>query len=210
MLASSKVIVAELFRDNPAEIAAYLTEIFAENDHKAAQIGLSLVMQGQNVQMLAQDAGLRRDALYRTFGGRIDPQLSRVLKLFDVLDVRACVVPKAPSEAQSAPNSTTSAALQASAVRLTQAFEGNCFAEALLALKEVALSQNVSALARASGLERRSIYKTFGGTVDPELGRILKLFRAMQLRFIVMALPRKPKSPRPKLGRPPHASKQSK
>ena len=202
MLASSKVIAAELFRDNPAEIAGYLTEIFVENDHKAAQIGLSLVMQGQNVQMLAQDAGLRRDALYRTFGGRIDPQLSRVLKLFDALDVRACVIPKAPSEAQSEPSSTASAARRASAVRLTQAFEGNCFGEAVLALKEVALSQNVSALARASGLERRSIYKTFGGTVDPQLSRVLKLFGAMQLRFVVMALPHRSKSTRPKLGRP--------
>jgi probable addiction module antidote protein len=209
MLASNKTIMAELFRDNPAEIASYITERFAKNDAAAARKSLSLVTQGQNVQMLARDAGLRRDTLYRTFGGRIDPRLSRVLRLFDALNVQASVAPPAPCAAQTALSSTAPGELQALAVQLTQAFEGNRFGEAVLALKEVALSQNVSALARASGLQRRSIYKTFGGTVDPELSRILKLFGAMQLRFVVTALPPKPKLPRPKLGRPSNASKQS-
>ncbi|MET4277375.1 MULTISPECIES: transcriptional regulator [unclassified Bradyrhizobium] len=200
MLASNKTIVAELFRDNPAEIAAYLTEKFAKNDYVAARTSLGLVMQGQNVQMLARDAGLRRESLYRTFGGRIDPQLSRILKLFDALNVRACVVPSSPSDPQT---TTAPGAVEAFAVRLTQAFEDNHFDKAVRGLKEVALSQNVSVLARASGLERRSVYRTFGGTVDPQLSRILKLFDAMQLRFVVMALAPRPKSNRPKLGRPP-------
>jgi probable addiction module antidote protein len=201
--------LAELYRDNPAEIAIYLTEKLRENDFDAARTSLSLVMRAQNVQMLARDAGLRRDTLYRTFGGRIDPQLSRILRLFDALNVQACVMPADPSDRQTGISSSAAKTPEAFAKELTQAFAGNRFGEAVLALKEVALSHNVSALARASGLQRRSIYKTFGGTVDPELSRILKLFGAMQLRFVVTALPHKPKLPRPKLGRPSNASKQS-
>lgn len=200
MLANSKAILAKLFRDNPAEIATYLTEKFEGSDFDAVRAGLGLVMQAQNVQMLARDAGLRRDTLYRTFGGRIDPQLSRMLRLFDGLRVQACVVPADPSDAQNA--SVAIDAARTYAKRLNQAFADNRYDEAVLALREVALSQSVSALARASGIPRRTIYKTFGGNVDPQLSRVLKLLAGLQLRLTVIALPHRPRPPRPKLGRP--------
>lgn len=206
MRTDNKAILAELFRDNPAAIATYLTEKLSENDFDAARTSLSLVMQAQNVQMLARDAGLRRDSLYKTFGGRIDPQLSRILKLYDALNVRAGVVPANPSGAPTNAPSTMADASNASAEQLTEALAGNRFNQAVLALRDAALSQNVSALARASGLQRRTIYKTFGGTVDPQLSRILKLFAAMQLRFVVVPLPHRSRPPRPKLGRPSKAS----
>lgn len=209
MLASNKAILSDFFRDNPAAIANYLTEKMKENDFDAARTGLSLVMRAQNVQMLARDAGLRRDALYRTFGGRIDPQLSRVLRLFDALNVQACVVRADPSEVQSTPSWTAPDAFEGFAKRLTQGFASNRFEEAVLALKEAVLSQNVSALAREAGIERRSMYKTFGGAVDPNLSRILKVLAAMQLRLLIVALPHRSGLPRPKLGRPSKAPKAS-
>ncbi|MGY3549420.1 MULTISPECIES: helix-turn-helix domain-containing transcriptional regulator [unclassified Bradyrhizobium] len=206
MLTSNKAVLAELFRDNPAAIASYLTEKMSENDLDAARTGLSLVMQAQNVQMLARDAGLRRDTLYRTFGGRIDPQLSRMLKLYDALNVEAGVVPANPSEGLSRPSSMIAETSNSFAQQLTKALAGNRFNETVLALREVVLSQNVSALARASGIQRRTLYKTFGGSVDPQLSRILKLFTAMQLRFVVVPLPPRSRPPRPKLGRSSKAS----
>ncbi|WP_369722542.1 DNA-binding protein [Bradyrhizobium sp. LLZ17] len=210
MLASNKAVLAELFRDNPAAIASYLTESMKKNDFDAARTSLSLVMQAQNVQMLARDAGLRRDTLYRTFGGRIDPQLSRILRLFVAVNVQAGVVLADPSEKQTAPGWAALDASEAFAKRLTQGFAGNSFEEALLALREAVLSQNVSALARAAGIERRTMYKTFGGAVDPHLSRILKVLAAMQLRLLIVALPHRSELPRPKLGRPSKASKTSK
>lgn len=209
MLASNKAILADFFRDNPAAIAHYLTEKMKENDFDAARTGLSLVVRAQNVQMLARDAGLRRDALYRTFGGRIDPQLSRILRLFDALNVRACVVRADPSEVQNAPSWTAPSASEGFAKRLTRGFANNRFEEAVLALKEAVLSQNVSALAREAGIERRTMYKTFGGAVDPNLSRILKVLAAMQLRLLIVALPHRSAPPRPKLGRPPKAPRAS-
>lgn len=207
MLASNKAILAELFRDNPAAAAIYLTEKMKENDFIDARAALSRVMQAQNVQMLARDAGLRRDTLYKTFGGRIDPQLSRILRLFDALNVQARVVRADPSEAHSAPSGTAPDASEGFAKRLTQGLASNRFEEAVLALKEAVLSQNVSSLAREAGIERRTMYKTFGGAVDPHLSRILKVLAAMQVRLLVVPLPHRSGLPRPKLGRPPKAPK---
>ena len=83
----------ERFRDRPDMIASYLTDAFAENDLECATLALNHVLRAQNVQAIAREAGLRRDKLYRTFGGKVDPQLGRLLKLFAALNVRFEVVP---------------------------------------------------------------------------------------------------------------------
>ena len=83
----------ERFRDRPDMIASYLTDAFAENDLECVTRALNDVLRAQNVQALAHEAGLRRDKLYKTFGGRVDPQLGRLLKLFAAMNVRVEVVP---------------------------------------------------------------------------------------------------------------------
>jgi probable addiction module antidote protein len=87
-----------LFRDNKEVIAAYLTAAFAKNDLSEVRLALRLILRAQNVQAIAREAGLRREKLYRTFGGEVDPQLGRVLKLFSALNVRFTVVPMATPE----------------------------------------------------------------------------------------------------------------
>jgi probable addiction module antidote protein len=81
------------YRDNPEAIASYLDELFAENDFPQILLGINRVMRAQNVQAIAREAGLRRDRLYKTFGGEIDPQLGRVMALFEGFGVRLAVVP---------------------------------------------------------------------------------------------------------------------
>jgi probable addiction module antidote protein len=85
--------LAKQFRDNPQEVAAYLTEMFLENDLEAATSALGRVLRGQNVQALARESNMRREKLYGSFGGVVDPTLGRVLKLFNGLGVRFAVVP---------------------------------------------------------------------------------------------------------------------
>ena len=89
-MADKKIDVA-LFRDNPYAIAAYLAEKFEENDREAILQAINKVMRAQNVQALARESGLRRDALYRTFAGDNDPFFSRVMALFDALGIRLTV-----------------------------------------------------------------------------------------------------------------------
>ena len=211
-LANNKAILAELFRDNPTAISGYLTEKFVENSFDAARASLYLVVHAQNVKMLARDAGLRRDTLYRTFGGRIDPQFSRILKLFAALNVHFQVAPSVeglPRQQgltwaidRKAPAEPLGDNPQSIAGYLTQALEENDFEEGRFALGQVVHAQNISSLGRLAGIQRRTLYKTFGGEVDPHLSRILKLFAVLNVRFAVIGLPHKERSPRPKLGRP--------
>ena len=85
-----------LFRDNPEAIAHYLTDAFAQNELDAIVTAIRQVLQAQNVKAFAREAGLRRDGLYHTFSGKIDPHLGRVLKVLAGLNVRLTVVPLAP------------------------------------------------------------------------------------------------------------------
>jgi probable addiction module antidote protein len=82
------------FRDNRAEIARYLTEIIAKDDFSALLDALSIVLRAQNVSALSRATGLRRDRLYVTFDGEVEPDFRRVLKLLEGLDVQLVVVPR--------------------------------------------------------------------------------------------------------------------
>lgn len=81
------------FRDNPTAIAKYLNEAFQTEDLGTVVLAIKTVMRAQNVQQLALSAGLRRDRLYATFGGNVNPQLGRVMELFAGMDVQLTVKP---------------------------------------------------------------------------------------------------------------------
>ena len=85
------------FRDNPAAIAEYLAEAFHTKDLAAVMLAINTVMRAQNVVQLAAAAGLRRDRLYHTFGGNVNPQLGRVMELFAGMDVELTVKTAPPT-----------------------------------------------------------------------------------------------------------------
>jgi probable addiction module antidote protein len=78
-------------RDNPARIAQYLSEALSTDDLPIILGAFRDVLRAQNVSAFAREAGLRRDKLYRTFGGVIDPDFSRVLKLLEGTGVQFTV-----------------------------------------------------------------------------------------------------------------------
>jgi probable addiction module antidote protein len=94
----SKPPVSDLsrFRDNPVAIAEYLTEALDTNDLGIVASALNSVMRAQNVVQLAANTGLRRDRLYKTFGGDVNPQLGRVMELLSGMDVQLVVKPLPP------------------------------------------------------------------------------------------------------------------
>ena len=81
------------FRDNPEAIARYLNESLAKNQLQPVLSAFDKILRAQNVQAVAREAGMRRDKLYGTFGGKVDPTLGRVLKLLNALNVRLVAVP---------------------------------------------------------------------------------------------------------------------
>jgi probable addiction module antidote protein len=89
---------------------------------------------------------------------------------------------------------------------LTEIFRKNDLAGILEALKVVMRAQNVLALAESTGLRREGLYKSFNGTKDTQLSRVLLLFEGLGVRIELRALPPQERPPRPKLGRPPSSS----
>lgn len=102
------------FRDNPMAIAKHLTCALATDDLPTILAAIRDVLRAQNVSALSRATGLRRDRLYRTFGGEIDPDFSRILKVLEGLDVqltvkpRKVVKPKPPLPKLGRPNKATS------------------------------------------------------------------------------------------------------
>ncbi len=101
---------------NPMAIAEYLTEAFEKSDFAGILEAIKSVMQAQNVKELAEVTGMRRDGLYKTFARKKDPQLSRVLSLFEGMDVRIVVK---PGEKEAATAQTRSPTFEKAAPRLT-------------------------------------------------------------------------------------------
>ena len=93
---------------------------------------------------------------------------------------------------------------------LAEAFQTKDLGAVTLAINTVMRAQNVLQLAAATGLRRDRLYKTFGGDVNPQLGRVMELFAGMDVELTVKAVPPSPKPPRPKLGRPLTSSKRRK
>jgi len=82
------------FRDNPTAIAEHLTRALATDDLPTILAAIRDVLRAQNVSALSRFTGLRRDRLYKTFGGEIDPDFSRILKVLEGLDVQLTVKPR--------------------------------------------------------------------------------------------------------------------
>jgi probable addiction module antidote protein len=82
------------FRDNPTAIAEHLTRALATDDLPTILAAIHDVLRAQNVSALSRVTGLRRDRLYKTFGGEIDPDFSRILKVLKGLDVQLTVKPR--------------------------------------------------------------------------------------------------------------------
>jgi probable addiction module antidote protein len=98
LMAGSEAFNFKDLRDNPVAVAKHLNKAFAKNDLQPVLEAINFAMRAQNVVALAKSTGLRRDRLYKTFGGDVNPQLGRVMALFAGLDVRLTVKPLPPKK----------------------------------------------------------------------------------------------------------------
>src|SRR5450432_747266 len=88
-----KKLDPEHYRDNPTAIAKYLTEMLKQNDIAVLVRAIGQVMRAQNVKALSEATGLRRENLYRMFGGPTDPTLGNTMKILDSFGVQLAVEP---------------------------------------------------------------------------------------------------------------------
>lgn len=92
----------ENLRANPDAIASYLSKAFENSDHAAVVQALQRVLRAQNVQAIARASGMRRENLYKTFDGEVDPRLSRLMALASALGVSLTVKALPPQKTSSA------------------------------------------------------------------------------------------------------------
>jgi probable addiction module antidote protein len=83
-------------RDNPEAVSRFLNEAFVTNNHETILSAIYQSLIAQNVAAVAREAGLRREKLYKSMGGKTDPKFSRVIKLLNALNVRLVARPTKP------------------------------------------------------------------------------------------------------------------
>ena len=88
----------ELTPFNPAdmlntdqEIADFLTEAYLDDDPAVFVLALGDVVKKKGVATMARDTGLRRESLYKTFNGKVQPKWDTVHRLLKALGVRLAV-----------------------------------------------------------------------------------------------------------------------
>jgi probable addiction module antidote protein len=86
-----KEVEPKQLRDNPALIAGFLSRAFETDDFPTILGALRDALRAQNVSAVSRATGLRRDRLYKTFDGEINPDFSRILKLLEGLGVQLTV-----------------------------------------------------------------------------------------------------------------------
>jgi probable addiction module antidote protein len=88
---------AAKYRDNPRAIAKYLNGTLSTGDPIRIIKAIGDMVRAQGVTRFSQKAGMRRDSLYRSFGGELIPPFDRVINVLLALDIRL-IAKSAPSE----------------------------------------------------------------------------------------------------------------
>ncbi len=92
-LSNTKRFEASRFLDSPETIAAYLAEALKSNDTHVLMHAMGEVAKARGVNKLAQDAGVNRESLYKTFKGGSKTRFETIQKLMQALGVELTVRP---------------------------------------------------------------------------------------------------------------------
>ena len=73
------------------EIAAYLTEAYRDDDSAVFIVALGHVVKLKGLAQLAEDTGLNRESLYKTFNGKVQPKWDTVHRLLKAMKVELAI-----------------------------------------------------------------------------------------------------------------------
>ena len=94
-LSNTQRFEASRFLDSPETIAAFLAEALKTNDTHVLMHAMGEVAKARGVNKLAQDAGVNRESLYKTFKGGSKTRFDTIQKLMLALGVELTVKPLA-------------------------------------------------------------------------------------------------------------------
>jgi probable addiction module antidote protein len=75
------------FLKSDKEIAEYLTEAYQDDDPAVFIVALGHVARQRGLAQLAEDTGLNRESLYKTFNGKVQPKWDTVHRLLKAMKV---------------------------------------------------------------------------------------------------------------------------
>ena len=88
---------AARYRDNPKMIAKYLNDALATGDAAVSMKAIGTMVRAQGATRFSQKAGLRREGLYRSFKGNMNPGFETVIKVLLALEIQLVAKPSAGS-----------------------------------------------------------------------------------------------------------------
>jgi probable addiction module antidote protein len=93
-MAKAKPFDAADYLDSPQAIAAYLSEAFATGEDDLIARALGTVARVKGMKVVAEEAGVSRENLYRSLSAGGKPELGTVMKVLGALDVQLVAKPK--------------------------------------------------------------------------------------------------------------------
>jgi probable addiction module antidote protein len=85
--------------ETDAEIAKDLVAAFKAADASRITIAIGKLGRQRGMQKIAEDAGLRRENLYRALDGKRQPKFDTVLRILNALGVELVPIPRQPRPA---------------------------------------------------------------------------------------------------------------
>ena len=79
------------FLENDAEIAVYLTEAYQDENSTVFIVALGHVVKHKGLAQLAEETGLNRESLYKTFNGKVQPKWDTVHRLLKAMKVELAI-----------------------------------------------------------------------------------------------------------------------
>lgn len=89
-LSTTKWDVAEFLTSDEA-IAAYLEAAFEDGDPKMIAVALGDIAKAKGMSAIAREAGVTREALYKSLSDKGDPKLSTLIGVMKALGLRFTV-----------------------------------------------------------------------------------------------------------------------
>jgi len=76
------------YLDSKEVIAEYLNQVLAEGDTDELLVAIGNIAKAKGMSQIAQESGLGRESLYKTFQAGSKPRLETVLKVLHTLGIK--------------------------------------------------------------------------------------------------------------------------
>jgi probable addiction module antidote protein len=164
---------AAVDRDQPKMIVKLLNEALSTRDAGAIVKTIGDFLRAQGMSKAAQKTGLERAGLYRSFNGHRMPKIDRVMRALATLELE--LVPKR---------------IGRSPKSLNDAFSTRDPAVIAKTIGDLLRAQGMAEIARKSGLNRITLYKSFNGITTPNVDRFIRALAALEVELVTKPIDR--------------------